>query len=254
MVLALFVVGLALAALLAWLHRRRWAWGLVGVLAALFLLAACGPLPRWLLQGLQRPYAAVTAPAWEQRNAIVLLGAGTELQRGAAPQPTLFAYGRIVKAAALYRSCKTSGQQCLLLVSGGDSQHHHVAEATVYAGVLRSLGVPAQDLQLESKSRNTWQNAQFSRPLLQAWAPRKVVLVTSGVHMRRSLLYFAHFGIRPVPVVADHVSAIVSFWPLAWNLAACDVALHEYLGIARYYEYEWMGWNAPPLPPLTGSR
>jgi len=253
MVLAVLGAGLALAWLLAWRRRRRLAWGMAGVTAVLFLLVACGPLPCWLLRNLQRPYAAGAEPAWTNRNAIVLLGAGTELRRGGAPEPALLAYGRIVKAAELYHDCKSAGRQCLLLVSGGDSQRHRVAEATVYARVLRNLGIPPQDLELESHSRNTWQNAQFSRPLLQAWAPQRVVLVTSGVHLRRSLLYFAHFGIHPVPVAADHLSATLSRWPLAWNLALCDLALHEYVGIARYYEYNAMGWNAPPLPPLPGA-
>jgi hypothetical protein len=46
----------------------------------------------------------------------------------------------------------------------------------------------------------------------------------------------------------------MSWWPQSWNLALCDLALHEYLGIARYYEYNAMGWNAPPLPPLVAPE
>jgi hypothetical protein len=49
------------------------------------------------------------------------------------------------------------------------------------------------------------------------------------------------------------VSVRMSWWPQSGNLALCDLALHEYLGIARYHEYNAMGWNAPPLPPL-GSK
>jgi uncharacterized SAM-binding protein YcdF (DUF218 family) len=253
MVLSVLLVLLLLALLAAWRRWRRTAWSLAAVTVLLFLLAACGPLPRWLLAGLQRPYAVAAPQAWAARNAIVLLGAGTEVAYGGT-QPSLLAWGRIAKAAALYRSCKAAGRECLLLVSGGDSQGHHASEAEVYGGVLRRLGVPAADLQLEARSRNTWQNAQFSRPLLEAWAPRRVVLVSSGAHLRRSLLYFAHFGILAVPADGGDVSPLMSWWPQSWNLALTDLALHEYTGIARYHEYNAMGWNAPPLPPLVPSE
>ena len=254
MTLNALVLLLLLAAVAAWAGRRRLASGMAGLALLLFLAAACGPLPSLLLHNLQAPYAG-TVGGWASRNAIVLLGAGsTRVAPGAALEPPLLAYGRIVQAATLYHDCKASGQQCMLLVSGGDSQHHGMAEAAVYAPVLRRLGVPAQDLQLESRSMNTWQNAQFSRPLLQAYDPQKLVLVSSAIHLRRSMLYFTHFGLRPVPVHGDMVAAMLTAWPRSSNLALCDDALHEYLGVAQYHVYNALGWNAPPvLAPLVPS-
>ncbi|OOG46683.1 YdcF family protein [Rhodanobacter sp. C01] len=245
------VLLLLVTAVAAWTGRRRLASGLAGLALLLFLAVGCGPLPRWLLHSLQAPYMG-TVGGWAPRNAIVLLGAGTtRVAPGATLEPSLFAYGRIVQAARLYRDCKASGQQCMLLVSGGDSQHHGMAEAAVYAPVLLGLGVSAQDLQLESRSMNTWQNAQFSRPLLQAYDPQKLVLVSSAIHLRRSMLYFTHFGLRPVPAHGDTIAAMITAWPQSSNLALCDDALHEYLGVAQYHVYNALGWNAPPvLAPL----
>jgi uncharacterized SAM-binding protein YcdF (DUF218 family) len=248
MTMILFLLLLLLASIAGWRGRRHLARGLVGLALLLLLLVACGPVPRWLLSHLQDGYASTVSGPWAPRNAIVLLGAGTTRASAGSPlEPPLFAYGRIVQAAALYRDCKASQQQCLVLVSGGDPQHHGTAEAVVYGAVLRRLGVPAGDLQLESRSLNTWQNAQFSRPLLLAYAPQRLLLVSSGIHLRRSLLYFAHFGLQPVPVRGDEINATSPSWPAAWNMALADAALHEYVGIARYYEYNALGWNAPPV-------
>ena len=249
-VLALYVAGLA------GIGRRRWAIGLGSCTLLLLLAVACGPLPRWMLGNLQGAYPARVSGPWAARNAIVLLSAGTARVSGDAPlEPALFAWGRIAKAAMLYRQCKASGQACLLLVSGGDSQHHGQPEAVVYAGVLRRLGVPAADIAVESRSMNTWQNAQFSRPLLLAFAPQRLLLVSSGIHLRRSLLDFGHFGMRPQPVRGDAINAVLSPWPLAWNLALFDAAMHEYLGVAQFHFYNAMGWNAPavqaPLIPAA---
>ncbi len=255
MTLIVLAVLLLLAAILCRAGRRRLAGGVGGLTLLLFLAVACGPVPLWLLDHLDS-YASIPAAGWAPRNAIVLLGAGTVRATPDAPlAPELFAYGRIVQAAMLYRDCAASGQQCRLLVSGGDSQHHGAAEALVYAGVLRRLGVPADGLLLESRSMNTWQNAQFSRPLLQAYAPQKLLLVTSGIHLRRSLLDFAHFGMRPTPMRGDDLEAPLSALPLSWNIALCDLALHEYMGIARYHVYNAMGWNAPAIrsPQIPAS-
>ena len=255
MTLDALVLLLLLAVVAAWAGRRWLASGMAGLAFLLFLSVACGPLSRWLLHSLQAPFEG-TAGDWASRNAIVLLGAGTIRAAPDMPlEPSLFAYGRIVQAATLYHDCKASGRQCMLLVSGGDSQHHGMAEAAVYAPVLRGLGVPAQDLQLESRSMNTWQNAQFSRPLLQAYHPQKLVLVSSAIHLRRSMLYFRHFGLRPMPVHGDMVAAMLSVWPLSSNLALCDDALHEYVGAAQYHVYNALGWNAPAvLAPLIPTR
>lgn len=244
MILAICAIALVVGLLL-----RRWRWRLVGTTVLslsvlLWLLAACGPLPRWLLSGLQAPFASHSTVDWAQRNAIVLLSAGTE-RVGAELEPSLFAYGRINMAAQLYRSCHTAERDCKVLISGGDPQRHGVAEAIVYGKTLERLGVPVSDQIIEPKSLSTWQNAQFSRPLLEGYQPERVWLVSSGLHLRRGLIYFAHFGMHPEPVRGDVVGATLDIWPSAWNLALTDAALHEYVGVWRYDVYNFMGWNAP---------
>lgn len=250
------VSALLLLALLLLLSRRRRSGLTALALGLLVLLAfASGPLTRVMLTHLQRSYVSTVSPgAWSGRDAIVVLGAGTvHVASTGEVEPPMVAYGRLVRAAELYRRCKQAGGQCLVVVSGGNPQHHEAAEAVIYARELRALGIQDVDLALEMRSNSTWQNAQFSRPMLKAWAPRRIWLLTSGFHMRRALLYFAHFGIHPVPVRGDYLYALVTWWPVAWNVSAADTALHEYLGIARFYVYEAMGWNAPAAGPLICS-
>jgi uncharacterized SAM-binding protein YcdF (DUF218 family) len=239
-----FAVLLLLAFAANWRGRRGLARSLAGLVIVLFFAVGSGPLPRWLLRHLQRPYV-VTAPGdWVAHNAIVLLTAGSVPVAGSdGLEPQVVGYGRIVQAATLYQQCKATGQDCKLLVSGGRSQHYRVAEAVVYGGVLRRLGVDAADLLLESNSMNTWQNAQFSQPRLKALGAQHVLLVTSGTHLPRASLYFAHFGIAVIPVRADYLAAQMTWLPQTYNFAVTDIALHEYLGTALYYLYNAIGWN-----------
>jgi uncharacterized SAM-binding protein YcdF (DUF218 family) len=223
-------------------RRRRSGAACLAIALLLLLGAGCGPLPALLLGHLQdgRP---TDVAHWGRRNAIVLLGAGTIRADRGQIEPGVFANGRILRAATLYRACKASGADCRIEVSGGDAAGLSVPEATVYAAVLRNLGVAPADLLLEPHSMNTWQNAQFSAPLLHAYGADRVLLVSSASHLRRAGLYFRHFGIVATPVRADYLHARLSWLPLAWNLALTDLAVHEYVGIARYHVYQALGWN-----------
>jgi uncharacterized SAM-binding protein YcdF (DUF218 family) len=253
MLTVLFVLLL----LSAWLYRRRWrktASLLLALDALLFFGIGCGALPRWLSDSLQQDYAVNPAIDWAPRNAIVVLGAGSSVVEGQPLQPSFFVNGRLLRAAQLYSACKAAGKECRLIASGGDSQQHGEPEAVIYGRALRALGIPAADISLESRSMSTWQNAQFSRPMLAQYAPQHIVLVTSGIHLRRSLLYFAHFGIVPQPVAGDWVNARRELAPDSWDFFLMDASLHEYLGILRYHVYNAMGWNAPRAPALGGAE
>ena len=251
MLVAAFALLLILALIALFAGRRRLAIACALLLVLGLFGFGCGPLSGLMLQPLQHGYGArAESPPWQARNAIVVLGAGTVEAPHDQLEPRLFAYGRLAEAWALYRQCVAPARSCKVLVSGGNPQHNAQAEAVVYAAELRRLGVPAADLIVERASNSTWQNAQFSRPLLDAYAPQQLLLLTSGFHMRRSLQYFAHFGMHPIAVAGDYVRPNTSWLPQAWNLALADMAVHEWLGIARFYVYEALGWNAPALPPL----
>lgn len=243
-------VCLLVALLLVVRGHRRSGGAMIAIALAWLLAVGLWPLPQWLADRLQDAYPAQAQAPWAARNAIVLLGAGTARVPGGGVETPSVAYGRVTRAAVLYGECHRAGGDCKVLVSGGDPLHHGQAEADVYAAVLRGLGVPAADLIVERRSNSTWQNAQFSRPLLEAYRPQRVLLVSSGIHLRRSVLYFAHFGLHPQPIRGDYLHALHAWLPMAANTALFDASVHEYLGIARYYVYNALGWNAPKMPPL----
>lgn len=249
MSLDVLVVLVLLGFVLRALKWRRMAGVALALAVLLFYVTGYGLLPAWLLRHLQAPYMQRPTIAWSSRNAIVLLGAGTVRTPDGVVEPTLFANGRIDEALALYRECRASGNDCKLEVSGGDAMHHGQPEATVYSALLQRLGVPAGDLLLESRSMNTWQNAQFSAPLLRGYGAQRVVLVSSATHLGRASLYFSHFGIVATPVRGDWLEPLMERWPQSWNFAVTDLALHEYVGVWRYKVYEAMGWNVQATKP-----
>lgn len=209
----------------------------------LFFTAGCGLLPFLLLSPLENKFLLNHKPSWGTQNAIVVLGAGcTKLPHQVGVEPTLFSYSRIYTAAKLYKAC-LQNHKCTLILSGGDPATIGVAESVVYQHKLLDLGIAEKDILLETKSSNTYKNAAYTQKILQKHHFDRIFLVTSAFHLRRSLLYFAHFGINAVPIPTDFLFAKFSFVPTSYNLALTDFALHEYIGIARFYVYEFLGWN-----------
>ncbi len=230
----------------SWLRWRKASYAVAGLALALLLGIGCGPVPAVLLRDLQAGYSSEPVIGTARATAIVLLGNGTEKAgngglHGVEIGP--LAYGRIVKALELYERCKRLNSRCFILVSGGDPEHHGASEAAVYGAQLQALGVPSADLVLEERSLNTFQNAQYSAAVLSSQPADQVLLVTSGLHLRRSLLYFTHFGVQARPARADFVSAVRSVVPVSYNFLITDLALHEYVGVLRYFVYQRMGWN-----------
>lgn len=246
--LTILCVLVIVAAVFAARGRRRAARGLAMVSGVIVMAVGCGAVPAWLLDSLEKPFENEPDIHWGTRNAIVLLGAGT-FRVGDRVEPGVFSYPRIVEATQIYQACRKAGGDCKILVSGGDARHHGEPEAAVYRREIVALGVNGDDVLMEPKSMNTWQNAQFSRAALAEYAPEHTVLVSSAIHLRRSLLYFAHFGMAPIPVRADDLQATVSPLPLAYNFTLADYALHEWIGIARYYIYNALGWNPARAKP-----
>ena len=100
-----------------------------------------------------------------------------------------------------------------IIVLGGDSQERtaraselfqqHAAPRIIVSGAgddqisrqfLIQGGVPASAIELESRSRTTKENAQFTAKLLRAQKVKSAIIVTSWYHSRRALACFRHFA------------------------------------------------------------
>ena len=247
MTLLLIFLLVAAAIVLALVKWRRSCLLLSLLALALFLAIGCGPIPSALLADLQSGYSAAADVREAASTTIIVLGFGTEQAKepsGTTIEVPTLAYSRLASALELYRACRLKNTHCTILVTGGDPQHHGASEASVYGARLQQLGVDASDLLIEGRSLNTWQNAQYTAALLKSHTADQLFLVTSGIHLRRSVLYFERFSIRGQPVRADYISATSSAIPLSYNFLLADLAIHEYVGVLRYFVYERMGWNA----------
>ena len=102
------------------------------------------------------------------------------------------------------------------------------------ARVAREMGVPESDIILETKSRDTKDEALFIKPIV---GNELFVLVTTASHIPRSMALFNKLGMNPIPSPIGHSVKDVqglshySFFPSPGNIQKTELAIHEYLGM-----------------------
>ena len=240
--IALLIAPLGLALLLGvagWLAvALRWRrTGLMWVgLALVWLYAWSTPWASEALQAtLERQHPAVAVSALESAPVMVVLGGGVF-----APAPPLRpwpdlgrAADRVWHAARLYHA----GRAPRVVLSGGvDRRIGGLSEAEAMRVFLLDLGVPAAAIQVETGSVNTRENAAQVARLLDGWAVKRVLLVTSASHLPRATRLFERQGLEVIPVATD-VEAVDSAWdvrkllPDAAALNRSGEAFKEWVGL-----------------------
>jgi uncharacterized SAM-binding protein YcdF (DUF218 family) len=247
MTLSLILLLALAAAFLAWLKLRRLAIAFGISAAAAYLAVGYGLLAPPLL-ALQQGYET-DVHAWGKHNAIILLGAGQTRSEHGTVEPAIFGYARFLKALQVYHACKAHADDCKIIATGGDTKDLGTSEANVFGARFASVGVPRDDVLIEGRSKNTWQNAQFSAAFFADHRFDRAYLVTSGVHLPRATRDFAHFGIRTTPVRADYGRPVHAAWPVSYNFFLTDVAIHEHIGMWRDYVWEALGWYGSSTKP-----
>jgi uncharacterized SAM-binding protein YcdF (DUF218 family) len=186
-------------------------------------------------------------------DVIVLLGGGTEPALPPRPQVEVNGAGdRVLYAAALYHQ----GKAPAILSSGGDivwMENHATSPAEDMANLLGMAGVPRDAIWLEGKSQNTYENALYTAAMLKEKGINRVILVTSAMHMPRSLALFRAQGIEAIPAPTDFTvtqaswsdltstpsAVLVNMLPTASSLSLTTNVLKEYIGL---FAYRLKGW------------
>ena len=146
---------------------------------------------------------------------------------------------RLMQAMLLYKN----GRVRKLFFSGGSGSlaHRSKKESMMVRPFLLSLGIPEEDILVEAESDNSYQNALFSKPLLEKYFPQgKFLLVTSAFHERRSLACFRKLGINVTPYSTDRYSGPRKFQfdhlliPDSEILFDWDTLFHEWIGFVIY--------------------
>lgn len=202
----------------------------------LLYLVSIGPVSDALIRPLERAYPPFDMKQkGKNADAIVVLSGGVRdlAWIGLDPEPSETSLERVVAAISLARSAHLP----LVLVGGsGDPSKPGISEAEAMARVALSLGVPRRDLVVIGKAQNTLESAAAVGERLKG---KRIILVTSGFHMRRSVGMFRKKGFQVIPAPCGYrgeqnALTFRSFIPRADCLYTSHFALAEYLSLAWY--------------------
>jgi uncharacterized SAM-binding protein YcdF (DUF218 family) len=238
-------------ALIMWWRRSRWVPLPVALALLVLLLAGNSWVANSLVQSLE--WQQLPPKSLPTADAIVILGGATRPAFPPRPGVDLSDRGdRIFYGAQLYRE----GKAPLVIPSGGRISWRGggPSESADMAEILNVLGVPPTAIVQDPTSLNTHQNAVNVQRIMQERGLRRILLVTSAMHMPRSLRIFQHLGIDAIPAPTDFLvtqqeleesnsspqATILSLVPDTDRLDLTTQALKEYLGMVVYRLRGWL--------------
>jgi len=246
------VLLLALGMIGMWFGRRR-ARSLVTLVTLAFVAILVLPLGGWAIVPLEERFPQPALPP--HVDGIILLGGAVNIAvTEAHGQIALNRYAeRITASAALARRFPDAK----LLISGGDSRvvPGENTEAEITRSLLLSLGMPDSQMLIEKQSRNTYENAVYSKALAKPQPGQVWLLVTSSFHMPRAVGCFRAVGFDVLPYPVDYQTADLPGmgWSFTGELDVLELALHEWVGLASYRVLGRVSSLFPGPEPISSS-
>jgi uncharacterized SAM-binding protein YcdF (DUF218 family) len=234
--LAIFAGTLGVA--LGLTRHKKTGRALAAVAIALLLLIGFSPLPDLLALPLEERFAPPPADA-PAPDGIIVLGGSVDEKMSAIHDSVAMneAAERLTAPIALKRLYPAAR----LVFTGGSgalagSTH---TEAEAVARFWREAGLDRGDVIYEDKSRNTYENAIATRDLVKPQAGERWLLVTSAMHMPRSVGIFRRAGFAVIPYPVDYrATDALQNWSAprhaTLNFLLAEAALHEWIGLAAY--------------------
>ncbi len=229
----LLLAFLAIGLLLGWTRWRRVGRKIALIVTTLFLVVAFLPVADWALAPLETRFPLLRDLPPHVDGIIVLGGAINAELSARYGIPSLNEHAermtRFVALARRYPAAK-------LVFSAGSASifPHHPTEADGARLLFSELGLDPSRVIFENRSRNTYENAIFSKALAEPKPGEVWILVTSASHMPRSVGIFREVGWPVIPSPVAYKTGGPYEVKLAAHFLRLDLAMHEWVGLVAY--------------------
>jgi uncharacterized SAM-binding protein YcdF (DUF218 family) len=220
----------------AWHRLGRWL--LVGGLAAL-LVCGLTPLSELLILPLENRFPRPDLARGGPVTGVIILG-GAEDARSDPPRELAGlneAAERVTEAVVLARRFPDAR----VVFAGGSAAMltTELPESVTMGRLLEALGVAKERTMLESRSRDTYENAVLTKRLIDPGPGQRWLLITSAWHMPRAMGCFRRAGFPVEPWPVDYrTSGRLEIWlntGVPEGLRRMDFVMREYVGLVMYY-------------------
>lgn len=250
------LAGLVIGGALLWSRWRRAGRIVLTVVVAFAAVVAVLPVSIWMIRPLEdRFHQAQGLPA-TVTGIITLGGVMNQFITRARGQPALHRGAeRLTEFVVLARRYPSAR----LIFSGGSASilRPEVKEAAAARMFFDSLGLDVTRVEFEDGARNTLENAVLTRRLADPKPGERWVLITSAMHMPRSVGVFRTIGWEVIPYPVDYTTEGTEGFRLDYDLAgglsALSVAVREW---GALFAYRLLGRTRSlfPAPAPTASH
>lgn len=195
----------------------------------LLILCSYDPVPHFVAGTLEKNYPTLKTPPADITTVVVLGGGSTsDPKLPTSSQLSTQSLNRLIEGIAQYNQLDSAR----LIVTGGA-----VFDTVTIAGTQRkmaiTLGVDSTSIAMADSALTTEMEAVHVRKMVKE---DRIILVTSAIHMPRSMALFRKAGFDPVPAptnfrVKKGVFSPQDLFPNSQNLVTMKKAVHEYFGI-----------------------
>jgi uncharacterized SAM-binding protein YcdF (DUF218 family) len=248
--LGLTCVLLLVSLVLLW-RKSRWVAVPIVLSLVVLLTSSNAWVSDWLVRSLETQHIA--SGELPKADAIVVLGGCTRPAMPPRPWVDVSEEGdRVLYGAKLFRD----GKAPKVILSGGriDWFGAGPAESADMAELVKAMGVPETAILQDPTSLNTRENAVNVKQIMAGNNIKKILLVTSAMHMPRSLSIFQKLGIDAIPAPTDYLTSerdrqefgssaqatTLSALPETERLRNATRAMKEYVGIFVYWLRGWI--------------
>ncbi len=226
---------------------RRLLWSVL----LLSWLIALVPLGNFLLYPLESRFSRPALPPQEEVAGVIVLGGAERIRAsnywdsyevnevGERPMTMLMMLQRYPEVPVIF----TGGS--------GSVFSNELRSADIVKRFLTTMGLQDRVI-YERESRNTYENALFTRDLIDQQRQGHWLLVTSAFHMPRSVGLFRQQGVDVTAYPVDYWSLPperdINF-NLAGNLTGLKMAMREWIGLFAY----WLTGKIPILLPAQAD-
>ena len=202
----------------------------VTVGALLLLVLSLSVVSNLLVLKLDNAYLAYTPSKSNPVKFVVVLSGGANHKYG-IPMNTSGDRITLVRLMEGIRVYKSNPGSKLILT--GRAIPPRTPFSIIEASLLVSLGIPKDDIILDTQSLDTSEEALNVKKIV---GDEPFVLVTSSSHMTRAFKLFHKQGMTPIPAPTDFESdsdslSVNDFIPNTGSLNSLDGITHEYIGL-----------------------
>jgi uncharacterized SAM-binding protein YcdF (DUF218 family) len=146
---------------------------------------------------------------------------------------------RLIQAIQLYQRGKI--KKILLSGAAGTILDPRLEEDPQLTDFLLQAGIPEEDILVEPRSKNTFENIRFSKQLIDEQLPQSnILLITSAFHVRRAMAICKKEKLDCTPFSTDKIAKPIHWSPNSWllpdhsALQSWEILIKEWVGFGAY--------------------